>query len=341
MKAKKSGCDMKEKIGIAFAGNILTDNVKFVENYPQKGMLATIESEALGVGGCVPNTAITIKTVDPDLQVKAYGRVANDYKGEFVLSQMKNVGIDVSGIKISDKYPTSYSDVITVKETGERTFFHNRGANKEFTPSDVDIDGLDCKILHAGYIMLLDSFDLLNQDSSSVMSNFLKGVQARGIKTSVDLVSEQSGDFKKLAQAAFKYCDYVIINEIESGLIAGISARDDKGQLDDQAVGEILNRLMQMGVKEKVIIHAPEKAYCLDKSGKKAVVPSIKLPKGFIKGSVGAGDAFCAGCLYAIYNDYADEQMLSFANLVAINCLSQPDSVSGIVHKDKLKNVLN
>lgn len=331
---------MKDRIGIAFAGNILTDNVKFVEQYPQKGMLATIESETLGVGGLVPNTAITLKKVDGSVPVKAFGRVAPDYKGDFVLDQMKQVGIDVSGVKKSDKYPTSYSDVITVKGTGERTFFHNRGANQEFCPSDVDLDSLDCKILHAGYIMLLDSFDKLNKDGTTPMSEFLKNAQQKGIKTSVDLVSEQSGDFKKIASASFKYCDYVIINEIESGLIAGIDARDENGNLNDNAVQEILRVLMQKGVKEKVVIHCPEKGYCLDKNGIVTMVESIKLPKGFIKGSVGAGDAFCAGCLYAIYNDYSDEDMLSFANLVAINCLSAPDSVSGIRPKDKLKDVL-
>lgn len=332
---------MKERKGISFVGNVLVDKVKFVEGYPQKGMLATIESETLGVGGAVPNTAITLKTVDPTIEVKAFGKVGKDYEGEFVLNTMNKVGIDVSSIKYSEKAPTSYSDVITVKTTGERTFFHNRGANKEFSPSDINIADLDCKILHAGYIMLLDGFDVLNEDGTSVMSNFLKDVQERGIKTSVDLVSEQSGDFKKLAKCAFKYCDYVIINEIESGLIAGINARDGQGKLDDNAVEQILRALMAMGVKEKVVIHAPEKGYSLNSDGVITAADSIKLPKGFIKGSVGAGDAFCAGCLYAIYNDYLDEDMLAFANLVAINCLSQPDSVSGIVHKDKLKNVLN
>ena len=331
---------MKERKGIAFAGNILTDNVKFVEQYPLKGMLATIDSETLGVGGCVPNTAITLKKLDDSVPVKAFGRVASDYKGDFVLDQMKKVGIDVSGVKKSDKYPTSYSDVITVKSTGERTFFHNRGANKEFCPSDVDLSSLDCKILHAGYIMLLDSFDLLNKDGTTPMSEFLKKAQEKGIKTSVDLVSEQSGDFTLIASASFKYCDYVIINEIESGLIAGISARDKDGNLIDDAVHQILYALKEKGVREKVIIHCPEKGYCLDKSGIITAVPSIKLPKGFIKGSVGAGDAFCAGCLYAIYNDYSDEDMLSMANLVAINCLSQPDSIGGATSKDKLKDVL-
>jgi sugar/nucleoside kinase (ribokinase family) len=71
------------------------------------------------------------------------------------------------------------------------------------------------------------------------------------------------------------------------------------------------------------------------------VVDSIKLKKGFIKGSVGAGDAFCAGCLYSIYNGYEDDKTLEFSNLVAINCLSEKDSVSGVRHKDKLTEVLN
>ena len=98
---------------------------------------------------------------------------------------------------------------------------------------------------------------------------------------------------------------------------------------------------MALGVNEKVIVHCPEKGFCLDKSGIYTVVESIKLPKGFIKGSVGAGDAFCAGCLYALYNGYDDADALEFANLVAVNCLSAPDSISGVVKKEDLKKVLN
>ena len=42
-----------ERKGICIAGNILTDNVKMVGAYPEKGMLATITAETLAVGGCV------------------------------------------------------------------------------------------------------------------------------------------------------------------------------------------------------------------------------------------------------------------------------------------------
>lgn len=329
-----------ERKGIALVGNILTDNVKMIGGYPEKGMLVTITEESLAVGGCVPNTGIDVKKLDPTLDVFAYGKVGADYKGEFVVGQMKKVGLDVSGVVVSDSAPTSYSDVMTVSGTGERTFFHHRGANKEFNPNDVDLSKVSAKILHAGYIMLLDGFDKINQDGSTPMSEFLKKAQSFGIKTSIDIVSESSGNFFKVASAALPHCDYVIINEIEAGQIVGVEPRDKDGKLLEDNVKVILEKLMTFGIKEKVVVHCPEKGFCLDANGNYTAVASIKLKDGFIKGSVGAGDAFCAGCLYAIYNGYSDEKMLEFANLVAVNCLSAPDSVGGVCHKDKLKEVL-
>ncbi len=326
--------------GIALVGNILTDNVKMIDTYPEKGMLVTIQAESLAVGGCVPNTGIDLAKLDKNLKVYAYGKVGADYKGEYVVGEMKKVGIDVNGVIVGETAPTSYSDVMTAIETGERTFFHHRGANREFCPNDVDIGALSCKMLHAGYIMLLDEFDKLYENGNTAMSEFLKKVRAKGIKTSVDLVSESSGNFNKVVKASLPHCDYVIINEVEAGEVVGISPRNDDGELIDDNLKLIATEIMKLGVNEKVIIHCPEKGCALDKSGEYTVVNSVKLKKGFIKGSVGAGDAFCAGALYSIYNGYDDKKTLEFANLVAINCLSEKDSVSGIRDKDHLLEVL-
>ena len=153
---------------------VLTDNVKMISSYPEKGMLVSIVDETLAVGGCVPNTGIDLAKLDPSIKVYAYGRVGNDYKGEYVLNQMKNFGLNVDGVKVSKTAPTSYSDVMTVVGTGERTFFHNRGANAEFCIDDVDVDKLDCDIFHIGYLMLLDSFDKLDKDGSTPMAKILK-----------------------------------------------------------------------------------------------------------------------------------------------------------------------
>lgn len=326
--------------GIAIAGNILTDNVKMISAYPEKGMLVTIENESLAVGGAVPNTAMDIKNIDNGIKISVHGRVGNDEKGKYVLSQMSSIGIDVSAVKISNTAPTAYSDVMTVSGSGERTFFHNRGANKEFCIDDIEIDKLDCDIFHIGYLMLLDFFDTLDEQNSTPMAKLLKSIREKGIKTSIDLVSETSGNFHKVVSAALPYCDFVIINEIEAGNIVGISPRDEAGNLLKDNVRLIMEKLMDYGINDKVIIHCPEMGFCLDKQGKYTIVPSVKLKKGFIKGSVGAGDAFCAGALYSIYKGLEDNEMLKFANLVAINCLSQPDSVSGVCSAENLYKVL-
>jgi sugar/nucleoside kinase (ribokinase family) len=78
----------------------------------------------------------------------------------------------------------------------------------------------------------------------------------------------------------------------------------------------------------------------LNNDGTFTAVASVKLPKGYIKGSVGAGDAFCAGSLYSIYNGFSDQETLSFSNLVAVSCLSAPDSVSGIKSAEELKELV-
>ena len=49
-----------------------------------------------------------------------------------------------------------------------------------------------------------------------------------------------------------------------------------------------------------------------------------------MQGSVGAGDAFCAGILYALYQNYSIEEAVVLANAAAAANLSQPDSLSGL-----------
>ena len=74
---------------------------------------------------------------------------------------------------------TGFSDVMSVIATGERTFFHHRGANAEFSPSDIDLSQLNCKMLHIGYILLLDRFDAPHTEHGTVMASFLRDAQER------------------------------------------------------------------------------------------------------------------------------------------------------------------
>ena len=68
----------------------------------------------------------------------------------------------------------------------------------------------------------------------------------------------------------------------------------------------------------------------MNSKGRFFIVESYDLPKEYIKGTVGAGDAFCAGMLYALYNDWEMYKSLRFANLTAACCLGHENSISGM-----------
>ncbi len=327
--------------GIAIAGNILTDYVKIIDFQPEKGMLCNILSVSRAVGGCVPNTGIDLAKIDSSLQLSALGLVGDDEAGQYVLSELQKNNLDTSRVKISKNASTGFSDVMTLKSTGERTFYHHRGGNAMFAPEDVDVDTLDCKMLHIGYILLLDRFDAKDAKYGTAMARFLKKVQEKGIKTSLDLVS--SSDRKLFAEKvlpALKYTDNAMMNEIECCAVTGLEPRDGSGKLITENIKKSMKSLLDEGVSERVIVHCPEAGFIYNKNGEFTCVPSVKHPKGYIKGTVGAGDAFSAGCLYGIYNGFSDHDILEFASGAATCNLAAEDSVSGMRSKEYIYELL-
>ena len=326
----KQNCTPIGRSGIAIAGNVVTDFVKVIDSYPEKGMLSSITAIDRAVGGCVCNTLIDLATMDPALPLQAFGMVGDDESGRFVTAQMQERGIDVDGIAVSETHATSFSDVMSVASTGERTFFHHRGANAAFSPAHIAVDKLSCRMLHVGYILLLDAFDAPDAQYGTVMARFLHDVQQAGIQTSIDVVSESGKRFAEKVIPALRYTDNAIMNEIEGCGVSGLAPRDAEGKLIVENVVATLEQILACGVRERAIIHCPEAGFCLGREQGLTIVPSLKLPSGYIKGSVGAGDAFGAGCLYGIYNGYSDREMLEFASGAAACNLAAAESVGGM-----------
>jgi len=305
---------------IVFCGNVICDQVKMITRWPDKGMLVPITSVQRAVGGSVSNTAVDLKTLDESVVVKALSKVGVDDNGDYVLKFLESKGIDCTMVSRDKTVPTSFTDVMTVSATGERTFFNMHGADSQLVPEDIDVSMLDCDIFHFGYLLLLDGMDAEDAEYGTKAARLLHDVQARGIKTSIDIVSEQSERFARIVRPALKYCNYCIINEIEGSLATGVSATDLKG---------IAQALFALGVKDRVIIHKPETGVTMDAAGNFVEVKSLKLPAGWIKGSVGAGDAFCAGALYSLLKGFDPEKTLRLASCAAACNLAVPDAVSG------------
>lgn len=329
------------KHGINLVGQLVVDYVKSIASYPSPGMLSHIGSIQQAVGGCVTNTAIDLATIDPAIPLHTVGRVGDDDAGRYVKTCLQRAGISTGSIITSPSMPTGFTDVMNAEDTGERTFFHCHGANAEFSPADVSPADLPYDLMHAGYILLLDAFDEADPEYGTVMARFLHDVQAAGIATSIDVVSGQGGLFREKVIPALRYCDYAIMNEIEACSATGLAPRHADGSLHMENLIRTLEQFMAMGVRRRAVIHCPEAGLCMDAETGLTVVPSFRLPAGYIKGSVGAGDAFAAGCLYAIHHGKDPEWMLRFAAAAAAANLSAPDSVSGMKPAAELEVMMN
>ena len=318
-----------EKKGITIAGNILVDIVKNIDIYPKLGMLGTVSDISPAVGGCAPNTAINLAKIDRSVPISVLGRVGTDENGRYVMSQLQKNGINVDGIVYSPHTETGFCDVMSIP-SGERTFFHKAGTNAEFCPDDVDIPSLDCDILHIGYILLMKQFDTEDPEYGTVMARFLAAVQKAGIRTSIDVVSDSVVDYGKMITPSLRYCNYAIMNEIEGCGVSGLDPRRPDGSIDEDNIRRTMEMMLELGVRDRVILHSKEAGFMLTADGVFRSAPAVDIDPAKIAGKVGAGDAFCAGSLYGLYTGISDDRLLDFASAAAVCNLTAPDSISGM-----------
>lgn len=312
---------MAEKKEIAVAGTVIVDRINEISAYPKSGELTQILSIQKAIGGCVPNVALDLKKICPTLPVRVFGRVGEDGDGTYVRQTLDEAGLDTSGLLTDAGAPTSFTEVMSVTG-GQRTFFTYSGASAAFGADDVDFGEELPAIVHLGYFLLLQKVD----DGDGL--KILKAAKEKGIRTSIDLVSENS-DRYALVKPCLSYTDYLIVNELEAGMLAGMEPTNEN-------LEAIARKLMTMGVREKVIIHKPDCAVCLSDAGF-TMLPSYALPAGYIKGTTGAGDAFCAGALYGIYEGWTDVQILEFASAAAVMALGAADATSGLAEEKAIK----
>jgi sugar/nucleoside kinase (ribokinase family) len=308
-----------ERRGIAAAGNWIIDHIYICDKWPQEEALANVLEEARGTGGAPYNCLADLAMFGPPpgprgrpgepLPLEAIGLTGNDADGRFIRDNCTQLGIDTSALGTSDAAPTSYTLVIVAKETGRRTFFHNRGANARFGPEHVPVERIKARLLHLGYLLLLDRFDLPDPDYGTAAARLLARCQEAGIETSLDVVSEDSTRFPEIVKPALRYADYAILNEFEAGRTIGLDLRPG-GKPDPKAVRAAAEELLRLGVRQLVCIHMPEGGYARTGDGRELWQPALKLPPGYIRGGAGAGDAFCSGMLYGIHERWSLEQSL-------------------------------
>ena len=149
------------------------------------------------------------------------------------------------------------------------------------------------------------------------------------MKTSVDMVSEQSSRASGIVSAALKYADYCAINEVEAEAGTGVKLPEE-GPTESWAK-EALQKMKEKGVTTWAVIHCPRCGYGYDcRTDAFVSVPSLHLPEGYIKGTNGAGDAYCSGILYGAYQGMTLEESMILGTACAACSLSQVNGTDGM-----------
>lgn len=315
--------------GLLSGGNWIVDAVKLIDVFPQQDALANIQSVSRGAGGSPFNILVDLAILGAKFPLRGAGLIGNDENGRWIRELCAKSGIETSRLLTSPDAPTSFTDVMTVKGTGRRTFFHARGANAQLGPEHFDFTGETARHFHYGYLLLCDRMDQPSATHGVVAAEVLERATAAGMKVSIDCVSEDSDRFPRIVKPALRHVDYCIMNEFEAGRVTGRRVRhDDHLHLDE--LRDAMKALLDEGVRERVIVHYPEGACALGHDGAWHEHGSINLPDGYIKGAAGAGDAFAAGVLLGWHDGLPVETQLRYGVCAAAANLRDETCTGGL-----------
>jgi sugar/nucleoside kinase (ribokinase family) len=316
--------------GVLAGGNWIVDQVKMIDVYPQPEQLGNIRSQSEGTGGAPYNVLVDLARSGAPFPLLGAGLVGEDALGKQILKDCRERNIDARWMGTTAKAPTSYTDVMTEQGHGRRTFFHARGANALWNGEGLDFNKSKPRIFHLGYLLLLDALDEEDSRYGTKAARLLAHAQAAGVKTSVDVVSEDSDRFARIVNPALKHVDYCVLNEIEAGKTTGFKIRRAEGKLDTVALRHAAGALLQRGVRELVVIHFPEGAFARDRKGEDYWQTSVRLPAKYVAGTAGAGDAFCAGVLFGLHEDWGVQRCLLTGVCIAAASLADATCTAGV-----------
>jgi sugar/nucleoside kinase (ribokinase family) len=288
--------------GVLAAGHWIVDHVKVIDAWPAQDALANILDESVGNGGGAYNMLKNLARLGAPFPLQAAGLVGEDPTGDRILADCRAHGIDATALRATSRAPTGHTDVMTVRDTGRRTFFTRIGANALLGPEHIDFTATRARIFYLGYLLLLDRLDALRDGAPAALDVFARARHA-GMITALDMVSAVSDRFATVVSPVLPQVDVCFANDLEAETLTGISLRR-AGTLDLPSVEAAAAAMLARGVQRWAIIHFPEGACARSASGETLWQGCVRVPPADILGTAGAGDAFSAGVLFGVHEDW-------------------------------------
>lgn len=316
--------------GLLAAGNWIIDHVKTIDAWPAQDGIVNILAHESANGGGPYNVLKDLARLRAPFPLAGIGLVGDDADGRAIRDDCAAHGIDTSRLQTAPDAVTSHTDVMTVRDTGRRTFFHARAANALLAPEHFDFTGCTARWFYLGYLLLLDTLDGIDPATGAPRAcAVLRAARSAGLLVALDCVSAASERFRATATPVLPEIDVLFANDFEAEQLTGLALGRGPA-LDRTAVECSARALLALGVRRHAVIHFPEGACAASADGSVSWQPSVAVPPALVAGSAGAGDAFAAGCLLALHEEQPLADALLLGVCAAATSLLHPTCSHGI-----------
>lgn len=272
---------------VLIIGNVNPDIVLIdVNEYPQMGQELWINDCKVVMGGGAGNCSIDLSKLGCSTYLLS--KVGTDFFGKFLLEGFNKYNVNTQFVQVNEKIMTGMSIAITKKK--ERSFisFKDKQSHINFNNmSDNDLQRFSHVHL-MGY----------NKKNSNSYIEFCKRVKALNISISADVGWDSTEKWDSSILNFLKEVDIFIPNEVEAKNYSGKENKIDALDFLSNYVDTIVIKLGGNG--------------CIAKSKGKFFKKSSFNVQTI--DTIGAGDAFDSGFIYAYINGMDIEKCLDYAN---------------------------
>ena len=318
--------------GVLCAGTAVVDLSKVIDHYPPLDHIAIIEEFSVSTGGPGLNMAVDLARLGASFPVAFAGVLGDDAYGDHVVEACRSAGIGTSGVVRVPGADTSFTDAMVERRGGRRTFFHHVGANALLTADLLDVESSDARILHLGAPGLHPMLDAPGPDGRNGWVELLERAQAAGIRTNLELVSLEPARMAEVAAPCLPHLDTIVINDLEAAALTGSDL--EAGGADDPvpwvALEHLAQGLLERGVRGLAVVHFPAGCVAAAPDGRVWRQGSVRVPPDAVRSATGAGDAFAAGVVHGLHEEWPVQESLRLGVAAAASCLRSPTTSEGL-----------
>jgi sugar/nucleoside kinase (ribokinase family) len=258
------------------------------------------------LGGNGANAAYALGALGDD--VRLWSCIGTDPFGDMVLGWLKSRNVDTSELHVSTSAGTSTTVVVT-DTLLRRNSFHYPGPVSEFVPVARNMDAGK-----EGDRLLVTGYPLLQKWRGEATRKLLSDAQDHSVWTALD-IGPMIGPPVRVEELEpmLASVDVLFCNEFELGEVTGLD------------LGQGARWALSAGAQMVVVKRGERGATIFSPAGS----AQIDVPCFPVKtiGTVGAGDSFDAGFLYAQSGGSAPEESARFANAIAALVISAPRGI--------------